>query len=145
MIGNGSRLRHSISIRSLRKCLTHVGRHNADPLHCLLKLLRGDYKLFGSISEFIIFVDIDPVAVSEIAFRRLVGHIANCSRFGSATVFELRLPENNLAAATRIFWAPGEHLPAPGASSRWRKYPVRAGLTLDSVRPLFIRIQPMRV
>ena len=67
------------------KRLANIGRHYADPLHCLLKLLRGDSKLFGPISEFIIFVDIDPVAVPIIAFCCVVGHICICSPFRKVT------------------------------------------------------------
>jgi hypothetical protein len=67
------------------KRLTNVCGHYSHLLNCLLKLLRGHSKLFCPISEFVIFVDIYPVAVPVVALRCVVGHSAICSPFGMVT------------------------------------------------------------
>jgi hypothetical protein len=67
------------------KCLANVGGHYAHLLNCLLKLLRGHSELLCPISEFVIFLNIDPVPVPVIAFRWVVGHSAFCSLFGRMT------------------------------------------------------------
>jgi hypothetical protein len=67
------------------KRLANVGNHYTHLFDCLLELLRSYSKLFCPISEFVIFVDIDPVAVPVIAFRCVVGHSACSSPFGMTT------------------------------------------------------------
>jgi hypothetical protein len=53
--------RHSLPV--FPKRFRNVRGHHAHLLNCLLKLLRGHTKLLCPIWEFVIFADIDPVAV----------------------------------------------------------------------------------
>jgi hypothetical protein len=69
----------------LPKRLTNLVGHYAHLLNCLLELLRGHSQLLCPISEFVFFVDIDPVAVPVIAFRCVVGHGAFYSPVGRVT------------------------------------------------------------
>jgi hypothetical protein len=74
-----------VSLFHFPKRLANVGDHHTHLFDCLLELLRSHSKLFCPIPEFVIFVDIDPVAVPVIAFRCVVGHSAFSSPFAMAT------------------------------------------------------------
>jgi hypothetical protein len=79
----------SVLVNLFPKRLANVGHHYTHLFDCLLELLRSHSKLFCPISEFVIFVDIDPVAVPVIAFRCVVDHSAFSSPFAMATDFPL--------------------------------------------------------
>ena len=82
LVNTGSVL---VTLFHLPERLANIGRHYAYLLNCLLKLLRGDFQLLRPVSEFIIFVNIDPVAVSVILLRCVIGHSASCSSFVRVT------------------------------------------------------------